>query len=171
MNKKYYGKIFWITGLSGSGKSAIGKKLKSLIKNKYGQTILIHGDDIRDIYNFKTYTKNKRLDLGKSNSNLCHFLSKQGLNVIFTTVGLFNELHEYNRKNLSNYIEIYIKADIKKLVRNKSKIFYKIKTKNVWGLDIKPEYPKKPDIIIENKFNSSISKMALNLYQQIISLN
>lgn len=170
MKKKYFGKIFWITGLSGSGKSVIGKKLKSLIKSKFGETVLIHGDDIRNIYNFKTYTKKKRLDLGKANSDLCNFLSKQGLNVIFTTVGLFNELHEYNRKNLSNYIEIYIKSDIKKLLKNKDKIFYKRKTKNVWGLDLKPEYPTNPDIIIENKFNTTITKMTHKLYLKIIQL-
>ena len=50
MKSKKYGKIFWITGLSGSDKSTIGEKLKTLIKNKYGKTIIIHGDDIRNIY-------------------------------------------------------------------------------------------------------------------------
>ena len=88
--------------LSGSGKSSIGEKLKELIQSKFGNTIIIHGDDIRSIYKFNFYTK-KRLILSISNSDLCSLLSKQSLNIIFTTVGLFHELFNYNRKNIKNY--------------------------------------------------------------------
>ena len=59
MNKiiKSTGIVFWITGLSGSGKSTIGVKLKKLIESEYGKTIIIHGDDVRKIYNNKSYSK------------------------------------------------------------------------------------------------------------------
>jgi adenylylsulfate kinase-like enzyme len=167
MREKKHGKIIWITGLSGSGKSTIGEKLKNLVKSKYGQTVIVHGDDIRDIYKFKFYSRIERLKLGKANSNLCRLLSKQGLNVIFTTVGLFHELFTYNRKNLKNYLEIYIKTDLKKLLKNKNKSFYKIRTKNVWGLDLKPQFPKNSDIIIENNFDKSATKLAKIIYEKI----
>ena len=51
--------------------------------------------------------------LGKSNSNLCKLISDQNINVVFTTVGLFHELFNYNKKNLDNYLEIFIKSDTK----------------------------------------------------------
>ena len=66
-NKKY-GICFYIIGLSGSGKSTIGKLIKRDVEKKYGKTILIHGDEIRGIYNLKGYNKNYRLNLGKNNS-------------------------------------------------------------------------------------------------------
>lgn len=161
------GKIFWITGLSGSGKSAIGKRLKTLVEQEYGKTIIIHGDDIRDVFQFKFYSKNKRLKLGKSYSDLCKLIAQQRINVIFTTVGLFKELFSYNRKNLKNYIEIYIKANIKKLKKNKSKSFYRVKTNNVWGIDIKPQFPKNPNIIIENNFNKPTAQLAKTIFIKI----
>ena len=37
LNKKA-GIVFWITGLPGSGKTTIAKKLKKPIENKYGKT-------------------------------------------------------------------------------------------------------------------------------------
>jgi cytidine diphosphoramidate kinase len=170
MKKSNSGIIFWITGLSGSGKSTIGKYLKPLFEKKYGKTILIHGDDIRKIFQFKLYTKTERLKLGISYSNICKLIAKQKINVIFTTVGLFNKLFLYNRKNLQNYIEIYIKTNIQKLKKNRSKSFYKVKMKNVWGLDLKPEYPKRPDILIKNNFDKSPAKLAKIIFEKIKKL-
>ena len=164
------GTIFWITGLSGSGKSTIGEHLKAKLEKEYGKTVIIHGDDIREIFKFKSYTKNKRLELGKSYSDLCRLIAKQNVNIIFSTVGLFKELFLYNRKNLQNYIEIYIKTNIQKLKKNKSKSFYKVETRNVWGFDLKPDYPKKPDILIENNFDKTTAKLALTIFEKIKKL-
>lgn len=164
------GTIFWITGLSGSGKSTIGEHLKTKLEKEYGKTIIIHGDDIREIFKFNSYTKNKRLKLGKSYSDLCKLIAKQNVNIVFSTVGLFKELFLYNRKNLQNYIEIYIKTDIQKLKKNKSKSFYKVETRNVWGFDLKPDYPKKPDILIENNFDKTTAKLALTIFEKIKKL-
>ncbi len=47
---KNKGIIFWITGLSGSGKTVIGKKIKTEIIKNYGPTMLFSGDDIRRIF-------------------------------------------------------------------------------------------------------------------------
>ena len=48
--KRNKGIVFWITGLSGSGKTTIGKKIKAGIIKNYGPTILFSGDDIRKIF-------------------------------------------------------------------------------------------------------------------------
>tara|TARA_B100000780_G_scaffold116024_1_gene81347 strand:+ start:1734 stop:2240 length:507 start_codon:yes stop_codon:yes gene_type:complete len=166
VNKKY-GICFYIIGLSGSGKSTIGKLIKRDVEKKYGKTILIHGDEIRTIYNLKGYNKDYRLNLGKSNSDLCKLITKQRINIIFTTVGLIHKLQRYNRSNIKNYKEIYIKAEIKTLLRKKKKIFYKRKTKLVWGVDLKPEFPKKPDIIINNNFKKSVKNLSQELIKQL----
>ncbi len=166
VNKKY-GICFYIIGLSGSGKSTIGKLIKRDVEKKYGKTILIHGDEIRGIYNLKGYNKDYRLNLGKSNSDLCKLITNQGINIIFTTVGLIHKLQKYNRSNIKNYKEIYIKAEIKTLLRKKKKIFYKRKTKLVWGVDLKPEFPKKPDITINNNFKRSVKNLSQELIKQL----
>ena len=44
-NKK--GILFWITGLSGSGKTTIAKKIKKNISQLYGPTLEISGDEFR----------------------------------------------------------------------------------------------------------------------------
>lgn len=162
--------IFWLTGLPGSGKSNIGKLLLPMIKKKYGATILIHGDNIRNIYNIKNYDHNFRLKLGKSNFNLCKFIASQGVNVIFTTVGLIHKLHSYNRNNYKNYVEIFIESNIKQLINKKKKKFYRKITKNLVGIDIIPQFPKKPHIKICNDFSKSIAKLKEELFLKIIKI-
>ena len=69
--------------------------------------------------------------------------------------------------NLKKYVEIYIKSDIKNLLKNKKKKFYRNKSKFVWGLDLKAQFPKKPDIILKNNFKISIQKLSEMLMKRI----
>ena len=62
--KKNKGILFWITGLSGSGKTTIGKKIKKDIVKLYGPTLLVSGDNLRKIFKFDKYTY--------SSSIVCH---------------------------------------------------------------------------------------------------
>ncbi len=170
LNNRKKGFVFWITGLSGSGKTTLGKNIKDFIQKKYGPTLLINGDDVRNIFNFKKYTYKERLNLGIQYSKLCSFISKQNVNVIFTVVGLFDKVRNYNKKNIKNYIEIYIRTDFKKLKIKSNKKHYKNKIKNVWGVGIKPQLPKNPDIIIENNFDKNINILSQELKKKITTL-
>ncbi len=40
----------------------------------------------------------------------------------------------------------------------------------MWGLDLKPYYPKKPDIVIENNFDKTTAKLAQTLFKKIKNL-
>ncbi len=42
----------------------------------------------------------------------------------------------------------------------KKKIYFKKNKQNIVGLDIKPELPEKPDIIINNNFKKSIKSLS-----------
>lgn len=169
LNKKK-GIVFWITGLSGSGKSTVAKNIKKNISNKYGTTVLINGDKLRDIFKLRGYSKKERLDIGISYSKISKLLTNNKVNIIIATVGLFHELHNYNRKTLHNYVEIFLQCKIQKLIKEKKKFFYKTKTKNVWGIDIQPEFPKKPHIKVINNFKKSNKDISLEIYKKIVKL-
>ena len=166
--KKNKGILFWITGLTGTGKTEISKLIKEFISKKYGKTLIINGDDVRDIFNIKKYNRKDRFSLGKKYTLLAKHITDQNINVVFAVVGLFDELRKYNRKIIRNYVEIYIKSDLTKIVGHKKKPLYKKKNVGkIWGVNLKPEYPKNPDIIIENDFNISLKKLANNLKKEI----
>ena len=67
-NKKK-GILFWITGLSGSGKTTLGKKITKDIEKIHGPTIMISGDDIREIFKLKGFEYDDRLKITKKYIN------------------------------------------------------------------------------------------------------
>jgi adenylylsulfate kinase len=169
-NRKY-GIVFWITGISGSGKSTLSKKIYSFIKKKFGPTIILSGDNLRRIFKLNKYDKNYRMQIGKQYTDLLKLISINKINILFSVVGLFHKLHKYNREHIKNYVEILIDANFKKTENRKEKIFYKRNINNVWGKDIKPEYPKNPHIILKNNFQKSKILLSKELIKKINNLN
>ena len=53
------------------------------------------------------------------------------------------------------------------MIRLSNKKFYNTKSKHVVGVDIKPEFPRKPDIIIKNTFNNNIDNLVEKLNKEI----
>lgn len=167
INKKK-GILFWVTGLSGSGKTTLGKAIHKDIIDLYGPTIMISGDNVRKIFNLKGHEKIERLKLTKNYCRFAKYITDQKINIIFAVVGMFDEPRKWNKKNIKNYIEIYIKSDLKKIIRlKKKKIYHKKNIKNLTGIDIKPQFPKKPDIIIVNLFNKQKKFLAKKIISQI----
>ena len=168
---KNKGILFWITGLSGSGKTQIARKISKQISKHFGPTLCISGDDLRNIYGLKkyTYTKEARLSISIKNRKLYKYVTAQNINVIFAVVSMFDSIREWNRKNIPNYVEIYIKSDIKKIIKAGKKQTYKVFKTNIVGLDITPELPKSPNIIIENNFKKNIVQLSSELLKKIKS--
>ena len=161
------GIVFWVTGLPGSGKTSIAIKLKKPIEKMYGKTILFSGDDLRKISDFKDYDVKNRYLYAKSYSRLVKYISNQNINVIIATVSLFDKIHSWNRKNITNYCEIYIKSKTQEIIKNKKKkLYFKFK-KNLVGIDIKPKFPVNSNIKITNNFKESISYLSKSIFERI----
>ena len=168
-NKK--GILFWITGLSGSGKTTIAKKILPQIKKNYGPTIYISGDEMRNFFNLKGYSRKERLKIGLGYSDFAKFITNQGFNILFAVIGLFDTVRKHNKRNIQNYLEIYIQSEIKNLIKFSKKKHYQNKQNLVWGLDIKPQFPKNLNLIIKNDFKKSpnlLSKVIIKKLKNII---
>ena len=152
--------VIWITGLSGSGKTTLANRLFDELKLSNKNLVLLDGDELRYILNLdnsnesKYYSRSQRISLALSYSKLCKYLSNQGMIVVIATISLFREVHEWNRKNLPNYFEIYMNPPSEILVKRDSKGLYKAfsegKIKNITGIDIEFDAP----VLCDFEFNS-----------------
>ena len=164
-------KCIIIFGLSGSGKSTISELIFKNLEREIGKSILIHGDTLRVLFknlgfNFG-YTKRERNRSIIPTQNVIQFLLSSGLNVLFNNVCLNKKAYNTWKKNINNLVYVYIKTDVDKIIKfGKKNKLYK-KNKNVVGLDIKPDIPKKPHIIIENNFDRSIEEISIELMKKM----
>ena len=163
---KSKGILFLITGLSGSGKTSIAKKIKKEIIKLYGPTLLISGDNIRKIFKFNKYTYKDRKALAIKYFKFSKFVTRQNINLIFAAV-VNEDSRRLYKKNIDNYIEIYIKADLKKIIKSKKKKIYMQKSGPIVGIDIKPKLPKNSNIIIKNDFKKNIQQLATELINKL----
>ena len=148
-------RCYWITGLSASGKTTISKILKKNLEERKQKVILLDGDNLREIFQHTEYDNKNRLKYSYTYSKLCEFLVKQHFNVIISIGGLFHELHNWNRKNIPRYVEIFLDVPLVELEKRDPKGLYKNYRKgiikNLNGFDIQPQFPKNPDIHIKWK--------------------
>ena len=165
---KEKGILFWITGLSGVGKTSLANGIKNEVKKNFGPTLVVNGNDLRKIFKLDKYDEKSRLEIGKKYCKFVKFITDQNINVIFAVVGMFDEIRKWNRKKISNYIEVYIKSEISIIKRKGKKKLYKNKNQKIVGLQIRPQFPKKPNFTIHNNFTKSIKVLSEELISKLL---
>ena len=151
--------VIWLIGLSKSGKTTIAKKLiKSLKSKKKVNFFHLDGDVMRKIYSDKLgHTIKDRKINAMRISKLCKLLSDQGVNVVASVLSNFPVWQKWNKKNIKNYKQVFLKTNLKTLLsRDKQKLYKNAingKIKNVVGVDIKFNRPIKSTIVIDNNKN------------------
>ena len=175
LNQK--GKVFWLTGLSGSGKTTIALQLeKELFKLGFLVQIL-DGDNIRaGINNNLSFSEADRTE----NIRRISEVSKLFLNCGVITINCFVSPTKKMRQNAKkiigkeNYYEIFINADLETCEKRDVKGLYKKarsgEIKNFTGIDTEYEKPNNPSLEVDTSqlsLDQSIEIILKNILPQI----
>ena len=164
-------KCYWITGLSASGKSTLSKLLVDHLKLSDRQVILLDGDELRQMFNVEAYTKEERIMIGMKYSRLCKLITSQGIDVVIAVIGLFKEIHDWNRKNITNYVEIFIDTPLHELKKRDPKGLYKKyaagEIQNVAGLDLEVNFPENPEVYLKWSNKKTVDSMFQELLNNL----
>lgn len=149
------GTVYWITGLSGAGKTTVGRLLYEKLHKAKDNVVFFDGDQLRQVFgNDLGYTKEDRFQCAMRYSRICKLLADQGIDVVCCTISMFDQVRKWNRENIKSYQEIYIKVPMDVLRQRNQKGLYSGavdgKVKDVVGLDLELELPKEPDLEIVN---------------------
>ena len=82
-------------------------------------------------------------------------------------MGLYDKARNWNSKNIENYVEIYVEANMKKIMSQKRQEAHLKKKKNIVGFDIKVELPKKPHVKVINNFDRDLEKISEEILKKI----
>lgn len=165
------GTVFWITGLSGAGKTSISSGLVKLFKENAIPVIHLDGDALRAVFAVgDAHTPEERLALAKRYSRLCKEISDQGIHVICSTISMFNEVREKNRSTIKRYKEVYLKVPMEVLIKRDQKGLYsgglKGNVDNVIGLNTNFQEPQKPDKVIINDGTTTPKTIIKNIFDE-----
>lgn len=149
------GTLYFFTGLAGAGKSTLGGLFYEKLKMIHSDAILMDGDQRRADAapvnpKAKDYSTEARLQGARVMFGDCKDLTDQGYDVVCCSISMYDEIREWNRANIEEYKEIYVKASMETLTRRDQKGLYTSGAKNVVGLDLPWDEPKTPDIVVEN---------------------
>ena len=73
------GTFYWISGLSGAGKTTIGTMFYNYLKGKKDNVVLIDGDVLREITGDSDFSEAGRDNRVKKNARLFALLTDQGI--------------------------------------------------------------------------------------------
>lgn len=118
--------IIWLIGISGAGKTTLGKNLERFYKDKGFKTYRLDGDEVRNLFdNDLGYTIEdrelnvKRIILG------AYVLDQNDIIGIICNISPFQNLRDLARRKIAGYNEIYLEKDIQISIKDDVKGIYK----------------------------------------------
>lgn len=159
MKKK--GTVYFFTGLAGAGKTTIGGLFYERLKEWSPDAVLFDGDQLRGasgdfcvttgvILKEDRYTTEARRAGAYNTFQTCKNLADQGKDVVVCSISMYSDVRKWNRENIENYREIYVKVTRETLYRRDQKKLYSSGAKNVVGVDLPYDEPGHSNIVIQN---------------------
>lgn len=99
--------IYWLTGQPGAGKTTLAKSIMEL--RYFTDWYHIDGDDIRELFDNKDYSKEGRMKNVQLAQQIAQYLHSKGQNVLVSLVSPYKEQRESFKSKLENAIkEVYV---------------------------------------------------------------
>lgn len=157
-----HGRVYWITGLSNSGKTTIGVALFYELKKTNDNVIILDGDLMKDITSgteLAEYGEADRIIRGKRYSLLAKLLADQGMCVIVCAIAMYDVIREWNRQNIKGYVEVFLDAP--------DEILKERDRKGLYHKAVGVEYPKDPDLVFSNDGEESIRSITKRILDYV----
>ncbi len=146
--------IIWITGLSGAGKTTLCEALRTALKPRLPELVVLDGDGVRQAFGGDLgYDEESRVRQFRRLQSIAQLLAQQGLVVLVAAVYQRPELMAWNRANLPGYFEVYLRTSLATVRARDPKGLYRRalagETRDVVGVDIPYHAPEHPDLTID----------------------
>lgn len=164
---KQDGAVIWLTGLSGSGKTTIAKRLETLLFARHLNVELLDGDAIRtNLSKGLAYSKEDRDINIRRVGFVAHLLSRNSVFVIVAVISPYSSVRDEIRALVNNFIEVYVNAPLEICEQRDVKGLYQQARaggiKEFTGIDSPYEAPLNPEITCftdKEAVDESVSKI------------
>ncbi len=148
------GFTIWFTGLSGSGKSTLSEVIEQRLKVLGRNVEVLDGDIVRThLSKGLGFSREDRDTNIKRIGFVCNLLTRNGVICISAAIAPYREARDWARKEIGNFVEVYVRCPIDVCRQRDVKGLYKLvdegKIKNFTGVDDPYEEPLHPELIVE----------------------
>ena len=151
---EHKGFTLWFTGLPCSGKSVLADAVAEDLRNRGMKVERLDGDNVR-----KGLTRDLGFSEEDRNMNIervtfvAKLLTRNGVAVLASFVSPYNKIRDYSRKEIGDYILVFVKCSLEVCEERDVKGMYAKaragEIKDFTGIDHPFEEPENPDIIVE----------------------
>ncbi|MBU0976382.1 MAG: adenylyl-sulfate kinase [Patescibacteria group bacterium] len=150
------GVVYWMTGLSGSGKSTIAIEAEHILHDKGKFVVVLDGDNVRHGLNSNLgFSEEDRSENLRRLAEVAKLFAENGIIVITSFISPTKEAREKAREIISQtaaFHEIYVKCELEECENRDPKGLYKKaragEIKEFTGIDAPFEEPRKPELVI-----------------------
>jgi len=151
---EHKGFTVWFTGLSGAGKTTLGKLLEAELKAKGMKVELLDADLVRqNLCKGLGYSKEDRDTNIRRIGLVGHLLSRNGVAVIAAAIAPYAAIRAENRALIGDYVEIHVDCPLEQLKARDPKGLYEKalrgEIQHFTGVDDPYERPEHPDLRLQ----------------------
>jgi adenylyl-sulfate kinase len=176
--KENHGFVVWLTGLPGSGKTTIARRLLQDLRARNRKVELFDGDEVRrNLSKGLGFSKEDRDTHNKRIIYVCKLLTRNGVNAIVSLISPYRSTRAYARKHLPKFLEVYLKCSVNECIRRDPKGLYKKalagEITNMTGIQDPYEEPQTPEVILDTEHDRTTENVAkvLQKLEQLHYLN
>lgn len=168
------GFTIWFTGLSGAGKSTLSEVIEQRLKERGQKVEVLDGDVVRThLSKGLGFSREDRDTNIKRIAFVCSLLSRNGVICISAAISPYREARAWARKEIGNFVEIYVKCPLEVCQERDVKGLYKQvaegKIKGFTGIDDPYEEPEHPELVIETN-KESIEESVQRIFAKLEEL-
>lgn len=150
------GFVVWLTGLSGSGKTTIGRSLKTRLEELGMKVELLDGDEVRkQLSPDLGFSKNDREMHARRVVYLSKLLARNGIVTLVSLIAPYKSFRDSARKEIEDYVEVYVNTPLETCIKRDTKGLYKKalngEITDMTGLQDPYEEPVNPEVVIETE--------------------
>ena len=147
------GAVLWFTGLSGSGKSTIARRVVEELERREQAVEYLDGDNIREIFPATGFSRQDRDGHIRRVGYLASRLEAHGIVAVVSLVSPYKESRRFVRGLCREFIEVYVSTPFAECERRDVKGLYakarRGEVKQFTGLDDPYEPPPAPELTLD----------------------
>lgn len=170
------GKVIWLTGLSGSGKTTIAKGVERVLFEMGHLTMILDGDNVRDgINNNLGFSPADRMENIRRIAETAKLFLNNGIVTLCSFVSPTEEIRQAAASIIGpkDFIEVYIDTPIEECEKRDVKGLYakarKGEIKDFTGISAPFEAPAHPALIVKTK-GQTVEDSVRKLLEYIVPL-